>query len=237
MKSGSAGGRYDDDMRPLATLLTTVLAGVASGNDPMEPMFLRPIEQGVGDVGPASVSLRLLEPGLQVPSGFHSVYESPIDDRLMRVNGALHALFPRSRYSSSKQGRMIDVPDGTVFSIGPPTRDSMPNPERVTAGETTMPPEWIDLRVGSAPNSAMSVHIDALSGSSLSRRSVPSGASRQPVHDERSAVTPGGSAGMHRMHGPTTIVNDPSYRRVRVQELLHRAASAEQERRLATDQG
>ena len=77
----------------------------------------RPLDQGVEDVGPLSISLRIVEPGLDPYSGFRRVFAVPgHPGLLMRVEGGLYAVFPRSSYA----GGSAQIPMGTVFHIGPP---------------------------------------------------------------------------------------------------------------------
>ena len=83
--------------------------------------FLKPLDARVEDVSILSASLRVESAGLAQPSGFDAVYRVPGDSgKLMRVNGALFAVFDQSVYQSYPGGSYPDVPPSAVFHIGPP---------------------------------------------------------------------------------------------------------------------
>lgn len=82
---------------------------------------LKPLDARVEDVSILSASLRVESAGLAKPSGFDAVYRVPGDSgKLMRVNGALFAVFDQSVYQSYQGRSYVDVPPSTVFHIGPP---------------------------------------------------------------------------------------------------------------------
>ena len=82
---------------------------------------LRPLEAQVEDVSILSASLRVESPGLAQPSGFDAVYRVPGDSgKLMRVNGALFAVFDQSVYLSWNGLSFPEVPPSTTFYIGAP---------------------------------------------------------------------------------------------------------------------
>lgn len=97
---------------------------------------LRPVDPTVEDVGPLGVSLRQLRPDLRQPLDFDRVYEiqadgRPTADRYTRMSGAVAAVFPRSQYTTTRNGIRIDVPAGTIFYLGgvpgtSPNRIAMP---------------------------------------------------------------------------------------------------------------
>jgi hypothetical protein len=81
----------------------------------------QPLDARVEDVSVLSVSLRVESAGLARPTGFESVYRVPGNsDKLMRVNGALYAVFDQSVYQPGREGLRAVVPPSTVFHIGPP---------------------------------------------------------------------------------------------------------------------
>ena len=115
----------------LATLLGVLgFRGVAMGQ--YDPRTLQPVEQGLADLGPLSISTRMLPLDLRQPQGFERVYRVPgstrglgalpsgptSDDYYARVNGAITAVFPRSDYVVTKSGIHPAIPGGTVFYIG-----------------------------------------------------------------------------------------------------------------------
>lgn len=78
---------------------------------------LTPRDQMVDDQGALDVSLRRIEPGLELPSGYRHVYALS-QGGLMRANGGLAAVFPKSIYVQTREGVIPDVPAGTRFVIG-----------------------------------------------------------------------------------------------------------------------
>lgn len=99
---------------------------------------MRPVEQGVSDMGPLSGPGRVLSPGLRQPSGFDRVYEVEIDGKkyFARQNGATVAVFPRSNYTTFRGVVMPTVPAGTTFYLGGLPANARPlSPEE-------MPPNW-----------------------------------------------------------------------------------------------
>ncbi|MEM7227353.1 MAG: hypothetical protein AAF432_00915 [Planctomycetota bacterium] len=208
-------------MRLTPIILTMAcVASLATASDPTEPTYIRPIEQGIGDVGPGATSLRLLETGLQLPSGFSDVYESPIDGQFMRVDGALHAVFPRSRYVETGRGQLIaTVPDGTVYYIG--------RPEATESDETDIerpaPPTLLDFRVSAArPGIVINrgAHPSAIPDGQSAAMTAPLAIVAPDMPNDWRDV----------IEAPTstpTIVNDEGYRRQRIHALLRRASQAE----------
>ncbi|MCA9295195.1 MAG: hypothetical protein KC983_01735 [Phycisphaerales bacterium] len=198
--------------------------------DPTEPTYLHPIEAGIGDVGPGSTSLRIIETGLDMPSGFAKVYRSPIAGHFMRVDGALHAVFPRSRYTPTQQGDVPTVPDGTVFYIGMPVGPFEAGGQpAVHAADGTAPAARLNMRVDAQPAPRHMIHID----------DVPPAPGHAAEHShEHHAPTHVLPSHELLIPAPTTpvditalasvtIVTDEAYRRVRIHELLHRAARAD----------
>lgn len=131
--------------------------GKSASAGPLRPR-LEIVEQGVGDRGGLVTSTRVLPVDLRLPSGFGVVYRSPEGDgNLMRGNGALFAVFPRSLYRSSAVGAIPVVPAGVVYSIGMPGPVSYPGgalQEKPAAGEQPeeeRPTARIDLRMRPKP--------------------------------------------------------------------------------------
>lgn len=87
-----------------------------------EPSGLEPIDQGYEDIGALNSSLRVERPDLRIASGFDRVYRAPGNDgQLMRVDGALHAVFSQSEYVPTEHGTRPVVPAGTTWVIGEPS--------------------------------------------------------------------------------------------------------------------
>lgn len=91
-----------------------------------QPPGARPVEQGVGDVGPLSTGSRILPRDLRLPRGFDRVYEIPrtnalgiTEQTLIRIDGAVTAVFPQSVYKTIGPGVSIaEIPPGTIFYVG-----------------------------------------------------------------------------------------------------------------------
>jgi len=82
---------------------------------------LEVVDQGVEDRGGFEKSLRVLPLDMRVPTGFQQVYRVPgREDLLMRGNGALFAVFPRSVYQRTVIGTIPLAPADVHFSIGMP---------------------------------------------------------------------------------------------------------------------
>jgi len=98
-----------------------------------QPPGARPVEEGIGDVGPLSTGSRVLPRDLLRPHGFERVYELTRTDQvgrteqtLIRMDGAVTAVFPRSVYRAIRPGVLAaEFPPGTIFHIGrlPPELD------------------------------------------------------------------------------------------------------------------
>lgn len=98
----------------ISATLITLTASTASAQ-------LRPVEPGVGDIGPASRSLRIPSADLRVPRDFDRVFAagSGSQQTLVRFDGGIAAVFPRSEYRRNARGGLsARIPAGTVFYIG-----------------------------------------------------------------------------------------------------------------------
>lgn len=121
-------------------LSTSVVAQRATDAPPRESADgpRRVIDPAVGDTGPLSESLRLLDTGLGLPGSFESVQSVPGHEELyMRVAGGLYAVFPRSLYVPTRFGDLPIIPNDTIFHIGPPPMLSEAMPVR------TLPEEYL----------------------------------------------------------------------------------------------
>ena len=78
---------------------------------------LRPVEQGIADRGPLDGSMRSIDSGLQMPSGYRQCFERP-GGGFMRADGGLVATFDQSIYVQSRNGLLPDIPASTTFVIG-----------------------------------------------------------------------------------------------------------------------
>ena len=87
--------------------------------DPLEVrrIDLQAVEPSIGDRGALDLSLRWIDPGLRLPSGYDQVY-SQGGGGFWRANGGLVARFDQSIYMSTRYGPIPDIPASTVFVIG-----------------------------------------------------------------------------------------------------------------------
>jgi len=204
--SGLVAGRSIDDsvgMRIASAIASSVIiAGVAQAQPsrPSEPSSPRlpgqpfeEVQQGVEDLGPLGESFEVPMSDLRVPTGFDRVYRAP-GGGLMRINGAIHAVFPRSEYVATPRGVTPIVPAGAVFYLGEPRAWSLdasgePTPARATGSGAASP-----LRVDNR----------------LTARVAPA---RAGGRDERSRPA----------SDRATVMTDESYRRKRLASILDEA--------------
>ncbi len=148
------------------------------------------VDAGSEDVGPLGASLRKTATDPRMPTGFQRVYRVPgEDDKFMRGNGALFAVFPASVYQRTPRGFLPTTPAGTVYRIG------MPGELHVApraASPRLLAPEQIDGRIALqvTPTAAsgverIDVRIDGraptLASAPLGRRTAESGTNPRPV--------------------------------------------------------
>jgi hypothetical protein len=100
---------------------------------------LKPVEQGVADTDPLSISLRVLRPDPRYSTNFERLYEARLDPRIygpelanqryyVRFAGGVAAVFPQSEYVMFKGTKYAKIPPGTVYSIGGPLAQLMGAP-------------------------------------------------------------------------------------------------------------
>jgi len=78
---------------------------------------LNAVEARTADRGPLDASLRWVQPGLELPSGYRQVYRLR-GGGFMRADGGLAATFDQSVYQATKWGDVAVIPASTVFVIG-----------------------------------------------------------------------------------------------------------------------
>ncbi|UCD74246.1 MAG: hypothetical protein JSV91_10695 [Phycisphaerales bacterium] len=238
---------------PLRWLIASV-ALCLGADEASDPQRLGPIEQGVGDVGPLSESLRVLNPDLQQPVDFAGVYHLPgRPDWLMRASGGLYAVFQRSVYLRSDAGGVPIIPNDTVFYIGRASLAGVPGPQAEPATfeepkavrlETRWEPRYGDGGLYSRPlaveeSSPLAERASDTTGADRSSRSLHA----TPRSDPAGHPTRFSSGGRlpHTASGMTwatvsqglavrTIEGDPEYRAARVRTLMERALRAERAR-------
>lgn len=90
----------------------------------IRPQDLRRVDATEADVDPLRTSNRLLTTDLRRPLGFSEVYQVPKNAPgryagwFVRMDGAVIAVFPQSRYQESAEGSLPLIPNGTEFFIG-----------------------------------------------------------------------------------------------------------------------
>ena len=191
----------------LAMILLATLATLVSGATAQTLSRLVPVDQRIEDVSPLGLSLREMQPTLREPNNFQELYRFRGDDEnLVRAQGGLYLVFPRSTYASDKKGNVYPlVPPNTVFYIGPP-------------------PGWT---VSSAVQAVARSEIDlaARNDDRLDLRITPG----------LVVETPGGEPIRHQAGAADTqplqlpansIVLDPQYRAERLRALMREAAEA-----------
>lgn len=181
----------------------------------------------MADLNLLSTSLRHMQQDLRQPSGFRDVFEVPgHPDLLMRVNGEVYAVFPRSEYALVQSGIMPLIPANTVFYIGAPP--SIPDSALAMARRNTSSPnEQSNHSSGAVIPARQRGEIDTTPAGQRAntRDTARAHDSTPPIRVDPDAPD---TKMMFDVEGPVTIVTDHSYRLWRLQELLQRAAKAEQ---------
>lgn len=203
-------------MSPIAilTLAGCVIAPVARAQ-PTPPV--RPIDAGVADVGPLAQSLRITPIDLRKPTRFDAVYPAQ-GDQLMRIDGGLRAVFPRSVYRASPRGAVAMIPPGTVFYIGdPPATPAVVEPIASRAGLTARHATVSTLINARLHTAADPGRVNRRVETTQGRLTRPTGHSpswtHTVLHDPAIADQ------------PATLWNDDRFRAQRLDALLTRAAS------------
>lgn len=229
-------------------------AVVGGGSD--DVVFLRPLDEAVEDIGPIGTSLRIdTRVNLQQPLSFRDVYAGP-DGDLMRISGALYAVFPRSRYSVGGSELLADIPDDTVFRIGTPFDSgaiapatpsaATDNPYRVGERLNMVYQAEVDGELVGGRIDLKVSDVDGETGQVVGPSPRRSGGAAEELHDQplprenrqtsngglvwqRSSIDalPPALAHEQRSDIGETIVTSDSYREHRLRELLLRAATGE----------
>ncbi|MBX3407876.1 MAG: hypothetical protein KF869_14040 [Phycisphaeraceae bacterium] len=195
----------------VAGLVVAAAWGVQPGTRPVDSRGLKRLDQGYEDIDPLRASLRMQPVDLRMPLDFDAVYSLPgrgATDRLVRMSGALAAVFPRSEYVAMERGVRVLVPANTVFYIG-----SLP------AGEEEAPRV---VAPGSAAARADLGRADSAADGLARTQDVSIAAFANDAgakSDARAALRAPATAGRG-------IMNDEGYRAARVRQLLETAASA-----------
>ncbi|MBN8643941.1 MAG: hypothetical protein J0L61_01700 [Planctomycetes bacterium] len=125
-------------MRSALFILALACVGASAAAQVASVTAPKRVQAGTKDRDPLTTSLEQIPPDFRQDDAFQGLYEIPGgrggSGRFMRTAGGLHAVFPRSEYVNTGFGEMPVVPAGTVFYIGPPPSDEVPQrPERSAA--------------------------------------------------------------------------------------------------------
>lgn len=151
----------------------------------MRGVTLTPVEQGVADADPLSVSLRVLRPDYRLSTNFERVYEARLDPKVfgahmgaradqtffVRFAGGVAAVFPKSEYVQFRDGKLAAVPPGTVYSVGGPIERLLgaPSYDLMTRENSPRSAQAVDLSAR-MPATAAPVARDARAGSPVARQ-------------------------------------------------------------------
>lgn len=180
-------------------------------NRPRPTGGLQALEPGMQDLDPLRTSLRLQPVDLRQPMDFDKVYRLPgsgATDRLVRMSGAVSAVFPRSDYVGSENGLLALIPAGTVFHLGGvPGTEPASAPRQVAPGSAAALFDGRDVRFAPVE---MTLRVD---GRDVSEPQVI--VNKDFVSQSRSVA----------------IMSDERYRGARVRQLLETAAATTPTRR------
>jgi hypothetical protein len=215
-----------------AAILSAFIAGHASAQRPVvspaqsnaPPQAPRRVDQTVADINPLSASLRVMQPDQRQATGFFDVMEVPgRPDLLMRANGEVYAVFPRSEYVVVTGGIMPVIPANTIFYIGKP-----PSVEAIGKAFTTAMNERSTREETKIVGSRRQDDIRTVSAN---RRTENQQQAREPDSPPPFATDPDApdTRKFYELAGPVTMVTDHAYRLTRLQELLQRAAKADKD--------
>ena len=206
---------------------------------------LRPVEQGIADRGPLDGSMRSIDSGLQMPSGYRQCFERP-GGGFMRADGGLVATFDQSIYVQSRNGLLPDIPASTTFVIGgvplaaevghgrllpvdPLDPGRAPSAAEAFAPRVAPDEAWVVTarpgdrirRFGYGPGYRVAAEARSEPAVDLERHHAePRGVTRKVVGDaERSSDRGEVPPGRGTARGPSRFFEDSSYRRDRMHAL------------------
>lgn len=183
------------------------------------------VDQSVEDVDPLATSLRFLQPQLRQDTDFTLLYSDPrYPGWYYRRDGAITAFVPQGDYFATRDGIHAAIPAGTIFFIGDPSPEMLPDhPGRSPLAEGA--PKRPALGLLSVQR-ATSVARATVATKGVAR--VPVGLPVMPMHADENA--PGSPApvvdaeGERRIPTPALMREDGLYRSVRLRDIAQRAA-------------
>ena len=184
------------------------------------------VDQSVEDVDPLATSLRLLQPQLRQDTDFTLLYSDPrYPGWYYRRDGAITAFVPQGDYFATRDGIYSAIPAGTIFFIGDPSPEMLPDH-----------PGQFQL-VGSGPKRpaiglqsvqrATSVARATVATKGVAR--VPVGLPVIPMHADENAAAPSPGVdadGERTIPTPALMREDGLYRSVRLRDIAQRAGEA-----------
>jgi hypothetical protein len=190
---------------------------------------LKPVEQGIGDVGPLSTNLRSQPTDLRMPIRFDRVYRlsdvaasQPIwrgpgrstanaqPDGFVRFNAGVSAVFPFSAYATGRGGLIAEVPPGTVFHLG-----LKPQPADGRFSSMDSPARRAGLPLNAANAGPM---FSAAAGASVGAFDQPRNMPINRLVDTSAAANPPASA-LDRVQ-PQSLWTSEAYRHERLTALI-----------------
>lgn len=223
------------------------LAASVGGAAPPGP-GLQPVEPGVADLGPLSLSQRVMPLDLRVSGGFEGVVRLEGGDRrggsgrrgvrqFARIQGGIVAVFPRSVYE--RHGGMLVpvIPPGTVFHVGVPLTDAGASGSaglsgRSVSGAAVPSRNAVDHSVSLRAEMAVQDYDRAARGDGdegpRPAEGTASGETTEvvAVSASRRAGSPWPGRARERPALEPALFTDPEYRARRVRRLLEQAAGS-----------
>lgn len=220
----------------LVVLCVTTVARAQTPAEPLQQRQLTPVDAEVEDLGPLSATLRRVDLGLSPSNGFVDVFRDPRrSDTLIRHSGGLYAAFPRSVYTPTEKGDIVDIPPGTTFYIGrlPSDVDAQPGgdpsrPPELPASSTTSDTEVLPQSQTTViePQAPTSSRIDRRRDTRISALRVEDDEDANNNNPLGSWRPMGDPADIKHAPGPAFLTN-LNYRAARVHDMLKQAAQAE----------
>ncbi|MBY0112162.1 MAG: hypothetical protein K2Y21_05030 [Phycisphaerales bacterium] len=188
---------------------------------------LKPVEPGVGDVGPLSGSGRVMPKDLRQPANFDRVYEVEMDGKkyFVRAHGGVYAVFPRSDYVQTRHGVVPIVPAGTTFHLGglPKAKQDSSDAENSSAPASAASPKPArPMRQDQAAPSNLAPNAESAQAQPASGTKGHAARRSSDISSEDSALTAGVAPGP----AADSIWTSDFYRIRRSSALLDRALDA-----------
>lgn len=182
------------------------------------------VDQSVEDVDPLATSLRFLQPQLRQDTDFTLLYSDPrYPGWYYRRDGAITAFVPQGDYYATRDGIVTAIPAGTIFFIGDPSPELLPDhPGHASFATGASKRPAIGLQ---SVQRATSVARATIATKGVAR--VPVGLPVVPMHaDENLSGNPTPVAdadGERKVPTPALMREDGLYRSVRLRDIAQRA--------------